>query len=266
MKPFIPIYPGILDYLLRGDISRSEFGLYVVMHAQADFSTGIWTGSAPRIAGSAPRGAELRAIQREMQRLADIGLVKHFHKHGARGNFPWLINKYICRFGALRGKQLNAALSTSLRDLRYESCAESDAESVAVSAPYQEVRVKREEKLKPPARVTPEDSLQQETQEAGFAAFWECWPRKQDRQDAIRAWMKIPLAEYPPIMAGLEKWKKSDQWTRGVIPHASTWLNQKRWQDEDVPQKGANNGNRNAAAVRAEPSKYANVKPIRAIG
>ena len=115
------------------------------------------------------------------------------------------------------------------------------------------------------ANALPNDSLQQETQEAGFAAFWECWPMKQDKQDAIRAWMKIPLSEYPPIMAGLERWKKSDQWTtRGVIPHASTWLNKKRWQDEDVPEKGANNGNRNAAAVQAEPGKYANVKPIRA--
>lgn len=150
MKPFVPIYTGIMNYLLRGDISRSEFGLYVMMHMQADFSTGIWTGSAPRIDGTAPRGAELRATQREMQRLADVGLVKHFHTHGARGNFPWLINKYICRSGALKGKQLNATLSTSLGHLMYEVCAEGDAEgaaeSVAVSAPYQEVRVRKEKK------------------------------------------------------------------------------------------------------------------------
>lgn len=114
------------------------------------------------------------------------------------------------------------------------------------------------------ASVSPTDPLQQETKEAAFAVFWEQWPLKQAKPDARRAWIKIPLAEYPPIMAGLEKWKKSDQWARKIFPHAATWLNKKRWQDEDVPEKGVNSGNRNAAAVQAESGKYANVKPIRA--
>jgi len=37
-------------------------------------------------------------------------------------------------------------------------------------------------------------------------------------------------------MAGLERWLVSDQWQRGVIPHPATWLNDKRWEDEDIPQ------------------------------
>lgn len=114
------------------------------------------------------------------------------------------------------------------------------------------------------ARVQPANTLEQETKQKGFDAFWECWPKKQDKQDAFRAWMKIPPSEYPAIMAGLEKWQKSDQWTRGVIPHASTWLSKKRWQDEDVPEKGTSSGNHSAAAVKPESGKYTNVRTIRA--
>ncbi len=115
------------------------------------------------------------------------------------------------------------------------------------------------------ACVPAENSLELETKEAAFDAFWEQWPKKQAKSEAWRAWAKIPIAEYLPIMAGLDKWRTSDQWTRGVLPHPATWLNQKRWQDEDIPQGGTNgNRNRSVAAVKPEAGKYANVKPIRA--
>lgn len=103
----------------------------------------------------------------------------------------------------------------------------------------------REEKRTPTpaARVTPEDSLEQETKVAAFDVFWEQWPNKQAKSVARRAWLKIPISEYAAITAGLEKWQKSDQWARKIIPHPATWLNQRRWQDEDIPQfVGGGNG------------------------
>ena len=89
-----------------------------------------------------------------------------------------------------------------------------------------------------PPLVSPESSLEQATKSAAFDVFWEKWPRKQNKTAARRAWMKVPLQEYGPVMTGLEKWLVSDQWQRGVIPHPATWLNAKRWQDEDIPQFG----------------------------
>jgi hypothetical protein len=93
-----------------------------------------------------------------------------------------------------------------------------------------------------PVRVPTEKSLELETKEAAFGVFWEAWPNKQAKPRALRAWMKIPIAEYAAITSGLEKWKKSDQWKRKVIPHPATWLNDKRWEDEDIPQEGGTNG------------------------
>jgi hypothetical protein len=241
---YIPIRPGILEHLLRGDISAFEFGVYVIVHLQADYGTGIWRGSAPRVLNSAPRGADLRKIQRAIEHLAEIGLLKPFTSQGKRGNYPVLINKFTVRSGALTGMRLNACRSLSWQRPVYESCADGDAEGVAEDAPIQEVRSKEGRKTPHLASATPPACrLQAETIQAAFDLFWESWPQKQGKADALQAWRKIPIAEYPAITAGLERWKQSDQWTRGVIPHASTWLNGKRWDDQDIPVSGKGKSN-----------------------
>jgi hypothetical protein len=241
-----------MEHLLRGDISTLEFGVYVIIHLQADFSTGIWRGSAPRILNSAPRGADLRKIQRAIEHLTRLGLLKPFTTQGKRGNYPVLINKFTVRSGALTGMRLNAYKSDSWQRPVYESCAEDDAQDDAQNAPIQEVRSKESKKQPNPVSVSPADNLDAETRGAAFDVFWESWPKKQDKSAALRAWMKIPVSEYAAITAGLGKWLKSEQWARGVIPHPATWLNKKRWQDEDIPQfiGGTNaNGNRKPSAT-----------------
>jgi uncharacterized protein YdaU (DUF1376 family) len=105
------------------------------------------------------------------------------------------------------------------------------------------------------ASPSPADLLDVETRTAAFDLFWEKWPRKQQRAVALRAWLKIPISEYAAIDAGLEKWRTSDQWTRGVIPHPATWLNQKRWEDQDVPQGGSN-----APKTNGKPSVSDNMR------
>lgn len=268
MKPFIPIYPGILNYLLRGDISHSEFGVYVIMHAQADFSTGIWQGSAPRIAASAPRGSDLRTIQREMQRLVKVRLVKHFHPHGARGNFGWLINKYICRSGALRGKQLNATLSTSLSHLVYESCAESDAESVAVSAPSQEVRAKNEKK--PEAAKPAPDPRFGPFKEAVVGAFqvkhghpptWDMFGRDgKALADFLRRASHVTADLWQSnIVNYFESTEHFHAKHGGSLRHFLQFFDD--FQSGPIHERETN-GQRNTAAIRAESGKYDKRKPI----
>src|SRR5262249_10775383 len=84
--------------------------------------------------------------------------------------------------------------------------------------------------------------LEEATKEAAFKAFWEKWPKKKAKARAWKTWKKIPIAEYTPLMAGLAKWLESEQWSRGIIPHPATWINEKRWQDEDIPTLGRANG------------------------
>ena len=158
---FAILRSGILDHLLAGKLGYGELGIYVAVHLQADLRTGIWVGSAPRILATAPRGTSLREVQRRLQTLTEIRFLRPFHTHGARGNFPWLIDKYEVKLGALKGKRLNAWQSESWRSPLYESCAEDDAdcvadtcaERVAEAAPYHESGGSRKEQEKERTRT-----------------------------------------------------------------------------------------------------------------
>ena len=75
-----------------------------------------------------------------------------------------------------------------------------------------------------------------------FEVFWNAYPRKIARLKAESSWRRIrPDNEVVAvIMASLERYKRCDQWVGDegrFIPHAATWLNQRRWDDE-VPVVG----------------------------
>jgi hypothetical protein len=139
MNGFAIVRGGILDHLVAGRLGYPELGIYTVIHLQADFRTGIWWGSAPRLLATSPRGASIRDVQRWLQTLKRIRFLRPFHKHGERGNYPVLIDKYFVRIGALSGTRLNAWKSESWNHPCYESCAlpvaDDDAVTVALAAP-----------------------------------------------------------------------------------------------------------------------------------
>ena len=81
-----------------------------------------------------------------------------------------------------------------------------------------------------------------EDENLDFIKFWQAYPRKISKQQALRAWNKLKPSQALTgvIMRALEMQKKSDQWQRdngAFIPHASTWLNQQRWEDELEPAR-----------------------------
>ncbi|POG01247.1 hypothetical protein BGP84_01130 [Pseudomonas putida] len=87
-----------------------------------------------------------------------------------------------------------------------------------------------------------------------FERFWKIYPRKVSKADAKKAWAKIKVtADLFALMAkALAAWTVSTDWTKDggqFIPHASTWLNGKRWEDE-LPQP--------AAAKPAAPRRQSN--------
>jgi len=71
----------------------------------------------------------------------------------------------------------------------------------------------------------------------GFQAFWSAYPRKTAKANALKAFEKLnPDGDLMKMMIGaLSRWSKSEQWTKDggqFVPHASTWLNGRRWEDE----------------------------------
>jgi len=71
--------------------------------------------------------------------------------------------------------------------------------------------------------------------ESSFDIFWKEYPRKENKSYAKTVWMKLkPDKElFNKIIYAVDCHKK--KWNDPqYIPHASTWLNKKRWEDEMV--------------------------------
>jgi hypothetical protein len=74
------------------------------------------------------------------------------------------------------------------------------------------------------------------TKDEKFKKFWELYPRKIAKLATERAWKKLTLKQIDSIAAvykaHLLRWKYKEI---QFVPHASTWLNQRRWEDELEP-------------------------------
>ena len=68
-----------------------------------------------------------------------------------------------------------------------------------------------------------------------FAGLWDYYPRHTSKQAAVKAWDKLKPSDELIAQMGraLRRQKAWDEWQRGIgIPHLSTYLNQRRWEDE----------------------------------
>lgn len=70
-----------------------------------------------------------------------------------------------------------------------------------------------------------------------FSLFWSAYPKHESKITAEKAWLKISpqngLVEI--ICSAIERFKSSPNWKKDngqYIPMPSTWLNQRRWEDE----------------------------------
>lgn len=89
-----------------------------------------------------------------------------------------------------------------------------------------------------PKSIRPDKSTPAHDPEA-FEAFWAKYPRKDGRKAAIRAWDKLKpdKALCRTMYAALSRQRKSKQWAEEggrFIPHFSTWLNGRKWEDRGV--------------------------------
>ncbi len=71
-----------------------------------------------------------------------------------------------------------------------------------------------------------------------FNDFWFIYPSKKSKSVALVSWLKIDPALVPTIINDVKKRHAEDSsWIRGYIPNPSTYLNQKRWEDDITPLK-----------------------------
>jgi hypothetical protein len=74
-----------------------------------------------------------------------------------------------------------------------------------------------------------------ESRNRDFARFWDSYPRHEKRKDAQKAFLKTSPGDFERILSALALQKKSDAWMKDggkYVPHSTTWLNGRRWEDE----------------------------------
>jgi hypothetical protein len=140
-----------------------------------------------------------------------------------------------------------------------------DARSVTNASPEK----RREEKSTedpPTPRKPPGERLPD-----GFADFWAAYPRKEAKGRAVRAWQKIhPTAELRArMLEAVGRQKRSAKWLEEngrFIPHPATWLNDRRWEDEQEHGAGPAPGSladleQRAARTKAEMQRKREESP-----
>tara|TARA_Y100000590_G_C15311118_1_gene860178 strand:+ start:94 stop:465 length:372 start_codon:yes stop_codon:yes gene_type:complete len=72
--------------------------------------------------------------------------------------------------------------------------------------------------------------------EEKFLQFWKIYPRKVAKVAAQRSWKRLKVKDIDDIFKvykeHLIRWRGTDI---QFVPHASTWINQRRWEDELEP-------------------------------
>ena len=73
----------------------------------------------------------------------------------------------------------------------------------------------------------------------GFTKFWDCYPKKVSKKDAISAWASLsPTKELSVeiVVAVVAHTFNSEQWIKDkmFIPHPATFLRGRKWEDEIV--------------------------------
>jgi hypothetical protein len=76
--------------------------------------------------------------------------------------------------------------------------------------------------------------------ELGFDRFWATYPKKRHKPAASRAWKTVDGARHlESIVAGVERWKRSEAWERGFVEDPATFLRQRQWEDASPEDEAA---------------------------
>lgn len=82
----------------------------------------------------------------------------------------------------------------------------------------------------------------------GFDQFYQEYPKKVAKSEALKAWKKVKTEEIPLILRDIIRRKNSPDWQKDnfkFTPNPATYLNQRRWEDQTT----AHVSNRFAGAI-----------------
>lgn len=102
----------------------------------------------------------------------------------------------------------------------------------------------------PEPLVLLEPSLEPSVRVPSFADFWTVYPRKASKAAAAKAWAKAVKRTDPNhILDAAGRLAADPNREDAYTPHASTWLNQARWDDPPLPPRNGNRTDRSLGNI-----------------
>jgi biotin operon repressor len=103
-------------------------------------------------------------------------------------------------------------------------------------------------------QLTTNKNDKKEENENNFNSFWQAYPKKVNKAGAKKSYLKsLQATTHETIMNGLNNYKLEigrQKTEVTFIPHATTWLNNQRW-DDVFETKSANNGRMDIRELKA---------------
>ena len=87
-------------------------------------------------------------------------------------------------------------------------------------------------------RTDTEHNITEQIYMDDFDMFWMTYPKKVGKEAARKAWLKVN-PNLTVVLQALSWQKESSQWFKNngqFIPNPSTWINQHRWEDEQLKE------------------------------
>ena len=174
-------------------------------------------------------------IQRCLERLLEVGLVREFDHQGRR---------FVFQHDWQRWQKVRYPRDTSNPCPPVEALEGCDGET---QEHFRNHHGNFPETFTPRARASvPADAKRLTANGTGqtadglrasFAKFWEAYPRKVGKESAWRIWQRLKpdSSTQLTILKALSEQARTSQWTKDggeFIPHPKTWLFGRRWQDE----------------------------------
>lgn len=174
-------------------------------------------------------------------------------------------SKYNWNESPKLAKALTSGLD-SIKTSRFKEILSNIIQNIPYAYPIDTVSKKEEKKIYPidtTVTVTVSDTVSDtgtnNTISSNFDTFWLEYPRKESKAKTKQWFDKNKPNDdlMIKILESLKKAKATKQWQdKNYIPHPTTWLNQRRWEDE-VIEAAFQNGNKKIVAVPEWYDAYA---------
>ena len=111
----------------------------------------------------------------------------------------------------------------------------------------------------PPVRISGQGAVPPQEIEERFTRFWAAYPRKEAKQQAHTVFLRLKPDEkmLQGMLKALDRQKTCAQWQEAggkFVPHPTTWLSGRRWEDE--PPKAGSGSEGTVLAQRYSQRDY----------